>query len=151
MGTDGRSTSPVGLDRDALRSALEEYPLRLAVLFGSYVDGSPTSRSDVDVGVVFREDCTDTERRNLYLELHSRLPAVVGTDDIDVTLLDDLPPSVGPQALQTYEVLVGEQALAEELRAAYEATAPSPSRKELVARLDDRLADLDATLDTDSG
>lgn len=150
MGSDGRSASPEpSVDRTALRSTLEEYPLRLAILFGSRVEGRQHPQSDVDVGVLFEEDCTGAERRERYLDLHSTLPVALDTDDVDVTLLDDVPASVGRQALQSYEVLVGDPAVAERLREQYEAAAPRPSRDDLLARLDERIAQLDAALDGD--
>lgn len=150
MGSEDRATTlGTPIDRDGLRSALEEYPLRLAVLFGSHVDGTSTARSDVDVGVVFAETCSAAERRAQYLDLHSTVATALGTDRVDVTLLDDVPPAVGRQALQGYEVLVGDPALAEELRERYEADAPPPAHEDLVERLDESLVVLDDALDTD--
>jgi predicted nucleotidyltransferase len=148
MSSDDQVTPPgTTIDRTAVRSVLEEYPLRLAILFGSHVDGTPTPQSDVDVGVLFEEDCSASERREMYLDLHSTIATALGTENVDVTLLDDVPPSVGRQALQAYEVLVGEPTLAEQLRERYEATAPLPSHGDLVTRLDESLAALDTALD----
>jgi len=142
MDSDGRSTAPnAPLDREALRSTLEEYPLKVAILFGSHVEGTAHAQSDVDIGVVFEDECPEDERRELYLDLHSTLAMAVGTDDVDVTLLDDVPASVGRRALQSYEVLVGDSAVPADLRERYEETAPS--REEVLARLDEKLARLD--------
>lgn len=150
MGSEDQATPSVTpIDRNAVRSVLEEYPLRLAILFGSHVDGTPTPQSDVDVGILFEEDCSPAERRKLYLDLHSTIATALGTENIDVTLLDDVPPSVGQQALQSYDVLVGQRALAEQLRERYEEIAPVPSHEDLVKRLDESLATLDTVLDTD--
>lgn len=138
MGSDGCSTAPNGpVDRDALRSTLEEYPLEVAILFGSHIDGTAHTHSDIDIGVVFEDDCPDEQRRELYLDLHSMLAMAVGTDDVDVTLLDEVPASVGRRALQSSEVLVGDPAVPDQLREHYEATAPS--RVEVLARLDEKL------------
>lgn len=134
------------IDRTAVRSVLDEYPLRLAILFGSYINGTPTPQSDVDVGVLFEEDCSAAKRREVYLALHSTIATALGTENVDVTLLDDIPPSVGRQALQSYEVLVGDPTLAEQLRERFEATAPLPSHGDLVTRLNESLAALDTAL-----
>ena len=98
------------------------------------------------MGSSIDDDCTPTDRRELYLDLHSTLAAALGTEDVDVTLLDDIPPSVGRQALQSYEVLVGDSALAEQVRRRYEAAAPPPAHEELVERLDEGLLLLDDAL-----
>lgn len=150
MGSDERAAPSLEtIDRDALRSTLTEYPLRLAILFGSTVDGTPTPQSDVDIGVLFEADCSAADRRELYLDLHSTVAAALGTDQVDVTLLDDIPPAVGRQALQSYEVLVGDATLAEELRDRYESAAPPPTHDDLVERLDESLATLDDALDAE--
>lgn len=142
MGSDGRSTPPDGpVDREALRSTLEEYPLQVAILFGSHVDGTAHTQSDIDVGVLFEDDCPEAKRREFYLDLHSTLAMAVGTDNVDVTLLDDVPASVGRRALQSYEVLVGDPTVVADLREHYEETAPS--RDEVLARLDEKLVRLD--------
>lgn len=65
-----------------------------------------------------------------------------------MTLLDDIPPAVGRHSLQSYEVLVGDPALAEQLRDRYEAAAPPPSHGNLVERLNKSLAALDDALDS---
>lgn len=148
MGSNDRATPPVTtIDRDTLRSTLQEYPLHLAILFGSHVDGTSTPQSDIDVGVLFEEDCSAAERRDLYLDLHSTIAMALGTENVDVTLLDDIPPSVGRQALQSYEILVGDRMLAEQVRERYEAAAPPPSHGDLVERLNKSLAALDDALD----
>lgn len=146
MAPEGGAGAPQDLDREAVRSALEEYPLRLAVLFGSRARGSTHPGSDVDLGVVFVEDVPADRRQDLYLDLHATAATVLGTDAVDVTLLDDVPPSVGRQALQSYEVLVGDPALAERLRERYERAAPRPSHEDLLERLDEGLARVDAAL-----
>lgn len=148
MGSEDRATTlATPIDLDVLQSALEEFPLRLAILFGSHVDGTPTPRSDVDVGVLFGENCSAAERREHYLDLHSTVATALGTEHVDVTPLDDIPPSVGRQALQAYEVLVGDPALAEELREHHEAVSPPPEHEDLVERLDESLVELDDALD----
>lgn len=142
---EGVSAAP-DLDREAVRSVLEEYPLRLAILFGSHARGTAHPGSDVDLGVVFAEDVPTDRRQALYLDLHSTAAAALGTDAVDVTLLDDVPPSVGRQALGAYEVLLGDPALAEQLRERYERAAPRPSHEDLLERLDEGLAAIDAAL-----
>lgn len=143
-----QSVTPI--DRNAVRSVLEEYPLRLAILFGFYVNGTPTPLSDVGIGILSEEDCSAAERRTFHLDLHSTIATALGSVNIDVTLLDDVPASVGRQALQSYDVLVGQRVLAEqlrELRERYEEIAPVPSHEDLVRRLDESLAELHTALD----
>jgi predicted nucleotidyltransferase len=145
-GTDAATNA---VDRAALRSTLEEYPLNLAILFGSYAGGSPTPRSDVDIGVVFEDSCSAAEQRELYLDLHSAVAKTLRTDKVDITLLDDLPATVGRQALQSYGVLLGNPDVAERIRKRYERAAPQPSHEELIDRLDESLATIDAALQSD--
>jgi predicted nucleotidyltransferase len=114
-------TPPVGDDRadlhvdpDRVARVIREYPVRLAVLFGSYARGTATTDSDVDVAVAFEEDCSPSERLDRRIDLTTDLVAFLGTNDVDVTDLDSVRPDVGSSALQHGTLLVGGREVLEE-------------------------------------
>ena len=104
----GKSVDP---DRD--RRVLEEYPIRLAVLFGSQAEGTAIQQSDVDIAVAFDEELSPTQRLDERIELTTELMTSLGTDAVDVADLETIRPAVGRSALENGEVLVGDRATLE--------------------------------------
>ncbi|PSP75796.1 hypothetical protein BRC86_02890 [Halobacteriales archaeon QS_3_64_16] len=94
-------------ERAALESVLEEYPIRLATLFGSHADGTAGQESDVDVGIEFERAVARTRRVETVLRLVTDLMSVLDRDEIDVSLIGDFEPTVGRAALESTDVLVG--------------------------------------------
>ena len=120
-------TPPVGDDRadlhvdpDHVARVVREYPVRLAVLFGSHARGTATTDSDVDVAVAFDEDCTPSERLDRRIDLTTDLVESLGANDVDVTDLDSVRADVGNSALQHGTLLVGEMETLEEYRERFE-------------------------------
>jgi hypothetical protein len=68
-----------------------------AWLFGSHAEGRAHRESDVDVGVLLRRDAypTAAARFEARLALIARLGAALGTNAVDLVLLDDAPPLLG--------------------------------------------------------
>jgi predicted nucleotidyltransferase len=110
-GEDERSAA---IDAESAVRTIEQYPVRLAVLFGSQVRGTATSKSDVDIAVAFEDALSAAERLEARIELTTALAKALGTDDIDVTDLDSVRPAVGSHALETGTRLVGDRTLLEE-------------------------------------
>lgn len=103
------------IDRDALVSVLEAHPVSLAVLFGSVVSGERHPKSDVDVAVAF--DDSSEGSLDDQLSLIADLSVALGTNDIDLAVIDDLDPQIGRQAFSEGELLIGtEQAFTEQRR-----------------------------------
>jgi predicted nucleotidyltransferase len=120
----------------ALGSVLGDYPVRLAVLFGSGATGELGPGSDVDVAVEFEAGLSRTERNELRFELLSELMAAVGRDEVDLTEIGDFDPVVGREALASCVVLVGSDPRAEYHHEAFERLAAEvPSFRERADRV----------------
>lgn len=85
-----------------LRAALERRPeVLVAYLFGSTTRGSAGPLSDVDVAVLVRED-----RFDLQLDLIGDLTAALGSDRVDVVVLNHAPPALGYRVLRDGRLLL---------------------------------------------
>lgn len=89
---------------EGLRSRLEqEVDVAAAYLFGSQVRGTAGALSDVDVAVLL-DDASNHHRRQLALL--DALGAVVGSERIDVVVLNDAPVAVAYRVLREGTLLV---------------------------------------------
>jgi len=63
-------------------------------LFGSRARGAPHGESDVDVAVLLDRSVhpTRAERTEVRVDLSSKLVSALGTNDVDLVVLNDLPP-----------------------------------------------------------
>lgn len=125
-------TVPAGDDRSDPRvdpgrvsQVVREYPVRLAVLFGSQAQGTATKDSDIDVAIAFDENCPPSERLDRRIELTTDLVEALGTNEVDVTDLDAIRPEVGISALRDGTLLVGNRDLAETYLERFEREARS--------------------------
>jgi predicted nucleotidyltransferase len=107
----GEDKHSMAVDTEPAVQTIEQYPVRLAVLFGSQVRGTATVRSDVDIAVAFEETLSATERLDTRIEVTTALVKTLGTNDVDVTDLDSVRPEVGANALKTGTRLVGDPTL----------------------------------------
>lgn len=103
------ATSPdVGpaLDRDRLRTLLAEEPddLVTAYLFGSFGRGEERATSDVDIGLLYREEPPRT-LAGLHLDLEGRLEAAVGRE-VQVVVLNRAPADLVIRVLRDGEILL---------------------------------------------
>lgn len=133
-------------DLDAIRDALEDHPVRLAVVFGSQVRGTATSESDVDIAVEFEEGLSADERHRATLELVVDVMEELGVNDVDVTDLDGVPPAVGASALETGVVVLGDDERVEELWEQLDARRTVRSHAERMREFDELLARLEETV-----
>lgn len=140
------ATDGDGLSR--LATVVGEYPVRLAVLFGSQADGTATEESDVDVAVAFETDLSLAERLNERIDLTTELVRVLGTNVVDVTDLDSVPPGVGADALETGELLVGDRSTLVACRQRFERerTSVEGTHDERMQRFESILERLDAAV-----
>jgi predicted nucleotidyltransferase len=79
------------LDTEAIERVVDDAPVTLAILYGSYARGTATSRSDVDFAVAFEESLSSAERTRARLSLIEELTTALGTDDVDVVPLQRAP------------------------------------------------------------
>lgn len=56
------------IDTATIRSVVERYPVRLAVLYGSLARGTATAASDVDIAVAFDAELSPEERLRRRVE-----------------------------------------------------------------------------------
>ena len=99
-----RSIDPA-LDTDGLVSVLEAHPVRLAVCFGSIVDGPTHPHSDVDLLVEFDSSVADPAAARLSLV--TDLAVALDTDDVDLALFADVDPKIGYEAVTGGVQLLG--------------------------------------------
>lgn len=100
--------------RDAVISRLEEAPVSLALLFGSYATGRATGGSDVDFAVEYDDEIAVAA--GLHLSLVADLTRILGRDDVDVVQLTTVDPRIAVAALEHGQLLVGTPEDASRLR-----------------------------------
>lgn len=135
------------IDVDALRSVLEEFPVSLAILFGSRADGRARSASDVDVAVEFDDlRPTDPDYNDVFLGLSAALSRTFRTDEVDLVDVQDAAPPLLDSILGRGVLVLGDPNRAEELR---NQRLDAGSKREPRARFDAALSRIDAHLDAD--
>ena len=73
-------------------------------LFGSQARGQADHLSDIDVALLLRPDLTDSA--HLELRLISQVYDALGTEDVDVVILNDAPLRMQAEVIQTGQLLV---------------------------------------------
>lgn len=102
---------PADLDRRirALARAWSRDPDVAAIyLFGSRAGGRPGSRSDVDLAVVLRQGLDSAARWGKRLDLAADACRRLGTDAVDLVVLEDVPAVLGHRVL-AHGVLLGDR------------------------------------------
>jgi uncharacterized protein len=95
--------SPIVVDeakRERLRRELDREGVAAAYLFGSQARGTATALSDVDLAVWAAPELTDEARFRLRLELMGVAARALGTDEVEVIVLDDAPPLLRHRVLR---------------------------------------------------
>ncbi len=93
-----------GAGRERLAHALDRAPVVAAYLFGSQAAGAAGPLSDIDVAVA--TDSPTDARQALRVELLRRATEALGTDEVDLVLLDAAPPLLAHRVLRDGELLV---------------------------------------------
>lgn len=117
-----------GLDADTVRGVLDQHPIQFALLFGSYARGTTFSGSDIDIAVAFDGTLTDdtSQRASARFSLIADLMSALGTDDVDVAVIEDLQPRVGKSAFEHGIILIGSREQAERYHREFEERAETP-------------------------
>jgi len=77
---------------ERLKTLFQQKGVSLAYLFGSYVHGEVRTTSDIDIAVLL--GCEKNELYSYYRELMLGIYETLGTERIDLLLLNDAPPSL---------------------------------------------------------
>jgi predicted nucleotidyltransferase len=88
--THGRERLATALDRDGVVGAM---------LIGSQARGEPRPLSDVDIAVWHAPGLDSAGRFRLRLDLIAAAEAALGTDEIDLIMLNDAPPLLRQRAM----------------------------------------------------
>jgi len=99
---DERSVVPKidGVARKRLAGALDRPGVVSALLFGSQASGTAGPLSDVDVAVWLDPSLGRGERLDLQLQLMSAASQALGTDEVDVAVLNDAAPLLRHRAIR---------------------------------------------------
>lgn len=90
-----------------VKSLLEDYNSRViaAYLFGSCHTGRMTPLSDIDIAILFDEKLSSQEIESMENEIYIKLTNVLGTDEVDLIVLNRAPLSVKFGVLKDKEII----------------------------------------------
>lgn len=113
------SGTPESVDEDAVRACVREYPVSLAVLFGSGASGDVKVAERRDVAVQFESDISKNRRLELLDSLTADLIQSTEFEAVDVVDLGDASPELGYEILSKGVVLAGDEASAADLQSRF--------------------------------
>jgi predicted nucleotidyltransferase len=120
--------------RERLASALDREGVVAAMLIGSQARGDTGPLSDVDVAVWHEPGLDPSERLSLQLSLITAAGHALGTDEVDVVMLNRAPPPLRHRAIRDAVRLVErdpEERVRLETRAILDYLDTAPLRAEL--------------------
>lgn len=98
---EGASVPRIGaLERGKLARALDRDHVVAGMLFGSQATGNTSPLSDVDIAVWLDPDLPDEKLSTLRSELTLAAVEALGTDEVDVVVLNGAPPLLRHRALK---------------------------------------------------
>jgi predicted nucleotidyltransferase len=77
---------------EAIRALFEGEGVLLGYIFGSAASGTERGDSDLDVGVLLRDEVHRARRNDALLHLNTELVGLTHTNDVDVVILNDAAP-----------------------------------------------------------
>jgi len=119
---------------ERLSRALDQEGVVAAMLIGSQALGNPGPLSDVDIAVWHDPGLDSRDRFDLQLSLTSDAGGVLGTDEVDVVLLNNAPPLMRQRAIRDGKRLVErdhDERIRLETRAILDYLDTAPLRAEL--------------------
>lgn len=108
-GSEADGSRVQGADETELADVLDEYPVSLALAFGSRTRGEAFDFSDLDVAVRFGVDHPDRERFRDLDRIAAELEDVADVGEVDVVDLDRIGPHRAYKALREGILLVGSE------------------------------------------
>lgn len=132
----------VDIDLEGFRSVFDDADVCYAVLFGSFVTGSGSPTSDLDVCVRFVDECSRRERFRQRNRIDSALQSYTAPF-VDVSDFEALPDTVAQNALQDGFLVYGDPATkaADERQLAQQTDESSEQRERRRREFIDRLAE----------
>ena len=127
-----------GLDLASIRSILEESPVRVAILYGSFARGEANERSDVDLAVDFEESLSSVQRTQARLALIDQLSRKLRKDAVDVVPLSRMPEEFRREVLADGILLIGSIEEGQDVE-----SEPRETRQDRLGEFDELLADLE--------
>jgi uncharacterized protein len=91
---------------ERLSDALDQEGVVAAMLIGSQARGNPGPMSDVDIAVWYDPELDSRDRFDLQLDLVGDAARALGTDEIDLVLLNHAPPLMRHRAIREGKRLV---------------------------------------------
>jgi hypothetical protein len=119
---------------ERLKGALQREGVVAAMLIGSQARGTPGPLSDIDIAVWHDPQLDSQSRFDLQLDIAGDATRILGTDEIDVMLLNNAPPLMRQRAIREGRRLVErdrEERVRLETRAILEFLDTAPLRAEL--------------------
>jgi predicted nucleotidyltransferase len=89
-----------------LSNALDREGVVAAMLIGSQARGDPGPLSDVDIGIWHDPGLDARGRFDLQLDLAGEITSLLGTDEVDLVLLNNAPPLMRHRAIREGKRLV---------------------------------------------
>lgn len=133
---------------ERMRHTLQQYPVELAILFGSHATDTSTSQSDIDIAIAFENvRSSDPGYNRLFFGLSADLSEILGSDDVDLADLHSMPSSLLRSVFENGVLLVGDEETATRMHR--ELTELTDTEHPPQDRLNAALARIDEHLDTD--
>jgi predicted nucleotidyltransferase len=129
------------VEPETLRTALESYPLEIAILFGSHASESVDHWSDLDLAVAFESAVSTDDRRRLLDEITVPVTDTTGFEAIDLVDLDAAGPHLGYEICSEGILVLGEEETATEWESQFlvKKIDFEPIKREWREAMDDRL------------
>jgi predicted nucleotidyltransferase len=127
-----------------LRDVLDRERVVAASLFGSQAMGKAGALSDVDIAVWLDPDLTESQQFRLRLELIGRAASALGTNEVDLVVLNNAPPLLKHRALRSRALLIDRDPIRRlrlESRAVSDYLDTKPLRDQLSRAMSRRLAE----------
>jgi predicted nucleotidyltransferase len=130
--------------RERLAEALDQEGVVAAMLIGSQARGETHPLSDVDIAVWHEPSLDPSQRLRLQLDLIAAAEGALGTDEIDIVMLNRTPPLMRQRAIRDAIRLVErdpDERVRLETRAILDYLDTEPLRAELGRGLQRRIAE----------
>lgn len=102
-----------------LQRHLEQFPLDLAIAFGSQVKGDAFKFSDLDIAIRFKSSISNKKKLELMDRITVEVMEYTGNEKIDLLDLDEASPEIGYKALKEGKLILGNKEEATELQAKF--------------------------------